>query len=125
MQILTIQPSTTNLVYVFQAEYTQFKQALQAGQQNEQVVAEEFAYKGIPLIQPPDGKQPFDRYLPDGRSIEIKLDLRSQRTSNGCIERPTLDRGADFYIHTFTYARVYTHQEYEWQIGRASCRERV
>src|SRR5689334_7295120 len=95
-------------------QYTPFAQALQTGHQNEAVVAGEFEYRGIPLIEPPPGKHPFDRYLPDGRSIEIKLDLRSQRTSNGCIEFPTLQRGADIYIHTFCYARVYTHQEYEW-----------
>lgn len=65
-----------------QEQYTPFQQALATGHQNKEVVAGEFEYQGIPLIQPPPGKHPVDRYLPDGRSIEIKLDLRSQRTSN-------------------------------------------
>jgi hypothetical protein len=99
-------------------QYAQFAPALAAGQQNEAVVAGEFEYRGVPLIEPPPGKHPFDRYLPDGRSIEIKLDLRSQRTANACIEFPTLQRGADIYIHTFTYARVYTHAEYQWLYNR-------
>jgi hypothetical protein len=31
----------------------------------------------------------------------------------GAIEWPTVLRNADFYIQTLTYARVYTHEQYE------------
>lgn len=92
--------------------YQDFAPALAMGQYNEKVLAHEFEYQGIPLISPPPGKQPFDRYLQDGRSLEMKLDVRSQCTGSGCIEFPTIARHADFYIHTFTYAKVYTWEEY-------------
>src|ERR1044071_437938 len=96
---------------MFQAEYTPFRAALAAGQQNEQVVAEEFEYRGLPIIRA-DGKAPFDFKLPSGQLVEVKLDLRSQRTANGVIEANSLARPVDFFIHTFTYARVYTAEEY-------------
>lgn len=92
---------------------TDFRQALAAGQMNEKVLAHEFAYQGKPLIPSGEGKQPFDYYLPDGRAVEMKLDLRSQATRSGLIEWPTLKRGADFYLHTLTECRVFTHEEYQ------------
>ncbi len=92
-----------------------FADSLTVGKYNEKVVADEFSYHGIPLVSPPDGKHPFDRYLPSPtglKSVEIKADFRSQRTGHAVIEYPTLQRGANFYIHTFTTARVYTHDQY-------------
>ena len=94
-------------------QYTQFAPALAAGHQNEEVVAGEFAYHGIE-VERSHGKAPYDFKLPSGQLVEVKLDLRSQRTSNGCIEANSLARPVDFFIHTFCYARVYTHQEYQW-----------
>src|ERR1035438_1581538 len=96
-----------------QAEYTPFKQALEAGHQNEQVVAEEFAWQGIPVVRT-EGKSPYDFSLPNGQKCEVKLDLRSQRTSNACIEFNSLRRPVDYFLHTFTYCRVYTAEEYQW-----------
>jgi hypothetical protein len=90
----------------------EFDSALVLGKHNEAVVAHEFAYQGIP-IRRTDGKHPFDFFLPDGRSVEVKIDLRSQCTGSAAVEWPTLQRGADFYIYTLTYARVLTHQQLE------------
>lgn len=87
--------------------------ALQLGQLNEQVIDHEFFYQGIPLIRPPSGKQDFDRFLPDGRSVEIKLDLRSQATDWAVLEEPTFNRAADIHIHTLTYAVVLTREQVE------------
>lgn len=82
------------------------------GKHNEDVIEHEFRYQGIPLIKT-QGKHPFDFYLPDGRSVEVKIDLRSQCTGAGAVEWPTLMRQADIYIYTLTYARVFTHKELE------------
>lgn len=90
--------------------HPEWSQALQIGKYNESVIAHEFAYQGIPLI-PTEGKNDFDFHLPDGRSLEVKIDLRSQCTGYGAIEWPTLQRGADFYVYSLTYARVFTHAE--------------
>jgi hypothetical protein len=68
--------------------------------------------RGIQLVSPPPGKRPFDYFLPDGRTIEIKLDLRSQARHYAAIERPTLDRNADFYIHTLCYYLVFSGNVY-------------
>lgn len=94
-------------------QYTPFQEALKTGHQNEDCVIAEFQYSGIPVYRP-EGKSYFDFQLPSGHTIECKLDLRSQRTNCACIERPSLDRPIDFFIHTMTYAKVYTHQEYVW-----------
>lgn len=64
-------------------------------------------------MSPPPGKQPFDRYLPDGRSLEIKLDLRSQNTQYAALEQATIDRHPDFVIHTLTYALAFPGPIYE------------
>lgn len=88
--------------------YTQFGKALVLGEYNQEVIAHEFAYQGVPLT-PTHGKHPFDFYLPSGKSLEVKIDLRSQCTGAGAIERPTLQRRADFYLYTLTYARVYPY----------------
>jgi len=92
--------------------YPQFDQALVLGKYNEEVVAHEFEFQEIPLIRT-EGKHPFDFFLPDGRSLEIKIDIRSQGTGAGIIEWPTLQRRADFYLFTFTYNRVFAYQELE------------
>jgi hypothetical protein len=87
--------------------------AIELGQLNEQVIDHEFSYQGIPLIRTPKGKQDFDRFLPDGRSVEIKLDLRSQTTDWAVLEEPTYNRAADLHIHTLTYAVVLTREQVE------------
>jgi hypothetical protein len=92
--------------------YPQFDQALVLGKYNEEVIAHEFYYQGVPLVRT-EGKHPFDFYLPDGRSLEIKIDVRSQCTNAGAVEWPTLQRMADLYLYTFTYNRIYTHKELE------------
>lgn len=91
---------------------TSFQSALALGQQNEQVIAHEFEYHGIP-IQRTQGKHDFDFFLPDGRSVEVKLDLRSQATNYALFEEPTFNRAADIHIHTLTYAVVLTRQQVE------------
>ncbi|HEY6189326.1 MAG TPA: hypothetical protein VIW80_16860 [Pyrinomonadaceae bacterium] len=93
---------------------TNFKEALELGQQNEAVIENEFRYNGI-SIQPTDHfrKEPFDFYLPDGRSVEAKLDLRSQGTRCALLEEPTFNRAADIHIHTLTYAMVFTREQIE------------
>lgn len=93
--------------------FTDFDSSLIIGRYNETVVAHEFEFQGIPLTRT-EGKHPFDFYLPDGRSLEIKLDIRSQGTGAGIIEWPTLQRLADLYLYTFTYNRVFTHKELEF-----------
>jgi hypothetical protein len=97
--------------------FTQFEQALVLGKYNEHVIAHEFAFQGIP-VQQTEGKDDFDFYLPDGRSVEVKMDIRSQCTGAGAIEWPTLQRHADFYIHTLTYARVFPHALYQALFNR-------
>jgi hypothetical protein len=89
-----------------------FDKALIIGQYNQEVLAHEFQYQGYPLI-PTEGKHPFDFYLPNGKSLEIKIDLRSQCTGMGLVEWPTLQRRADFYAYTLTYSRVFTLEELE------------
>src|ERR1041384_3859144 len=91
-----------------------FNVALTLGQLNEQVIAHEFAYKDVPLIKSGEGKQDFDYFLPDGRSIEIKLDLRSQATKHAALETKTMKREADIHIHTLTYAVVLTREQVDW-----------
>ena len=71
--------------------YPTFEKALALGQYNEEVIAHEFAYQGIQLT-PTDGKHPFDFFLPDGRSVEVKMDVRSQCTGMGAIEWKTIQR---------------------------------
>lgn len=88
----------------------EFIPSLQAGLLNENVIAHEFTYQGVPVKQT-EGKNDFDLYLPDGRSVEIKLDLRSQATGSLALEWPTLQRGADIYILTTTIARVFTSEQ--------------
>jgi hypothetical protein len=95
-----------------------FTQDLALGQANERVIALEFERRGLPLIQPPPGRQPFDFFLPDGRSVEIKLDIRSQNTQYAAIEYPTIQRHADFYIHTLTYSLVFDHDTYQLLYNR-------
>jgi len=90
--------------------YPEFADALIIGKYNERVIAHEFEFQGVPLT-PTVGKDDFDFYLPDGRSLEVKIDLRSQCTGMGAVEWPTLQRNADYYVYTLTYARVYTHQQ--------------
>jgi hypothetical protein len=88
--------------------YPQFDAALALGKHNEDVLAHEFSYQGLALRRT-EGKHPFDFYLPNGKSLEVKIDLRSQCTGCGAIEAPTLARNADYYLYTFTTARVYPH----------------
>ena len=90
--------------------HPQFEPALVLGKYNEEVIAHEFRYQGVP-VQQTEGKNDFDFILPDGRSVEVKIDLRSQCTGAAAVEWPTLQRMADFYIYTLTYARVLTHKE--------------
>lgn len=92
--------------------YPEFESALALGQYNEEVIAHEFKYQGIPIIRT-EGKNDFDFILPDGRTLEWKLDVRSQATGCGAIEWPSLQRRADLYGYTFTYAKLYTHQQLE------------
>lgn len=75
---------------------------LAIGQQNQEVVFRDLKYRGID-ITPTEGKHPFDGYLPDGRSVEVKLDLYSQSRHYAAIEAATLSRNADFYVHTLCY----------------------
>jgi hypothetical protein len=89
---------------------SEFEESLALGKHNEKVIAHEFGYQGVPLAAT-QGKHDFDFYLPDGRSLEVKIDLRSQATGCGAIEWPTLQRNAEIYVYTFTYARVFTHAE--------------
>lgn len=88
--------------------YPKFDRALEIGKYNEEVIAHEFTYQGLPLTRT-TGQHPFDFYLPNGKSLEVKIDLRSQCTGCGAIEEPTLLRNADYYVYTFTEARVYPH----------------
>lgn len=88
-----------------------FLDDLALGQKNQEVVFADFARRGL-IITPTQGKHPFDGFLPDGRSIEVKLDLMSQSTGNAAIELPTLQRHADFYAHTLCYYRIYTNEDY-------------
>lgn len=92
--------------------HPKFEPGLVLGKYNETVIEHEFQYQGVPLTRT-QGKHSFDFYLPNGKSVEVKIDLRSQCTGAGAIEWPTLQRRADFYIYTLTYARVYTHQQLE------------
>jgi len=71
--------------------YPQFEKALIIGKYNEEVIAHECAYQGIPLIQA-EGKDDFDFHLPDGRSLEAKIDLRSQCTGYGAMVAVTTCR---------------------------------
>lgn len=89
-----------------------FQTALDLGKQNEQVVAHEFEYHGIPVTRT-EGKHNFDFFLPDGRSVEVKLQLRSQGSGNAALETATMRRSADFQIHTLTYAVVLTREQAE------------
>jgi hypothetical protein len=89
-----------------------FDKSLALGRLNENVVAHEFRYQGLPVTQT-EGKNDFDLFLPDGRSVEVKLDLRSQATGYGVIEWPTIQRLADLYVYTFTYARVFMHEQFK------------
>jgi hypothetical protein len=93
--------------------FTKFEPALVLGKYNEDVIAHEFAYQGIPAKRT-EGKNNFDFILPNGQTLEWKIDIRSQCTGSGAIEYPTLKRGADYYGYTFTYARVFTHSELEY-----------
>jgi hypothetical protein len=88
--------------------YSEFEASLALGQHNEEVIAHEFAYQGIP-VRRTEGKNDVDFFLPNGQSVEVKIDLRSQCTGSAAIEWPTLQRNADFYIYTLTYARVLPH----------------
>src|SRR5438552_14469477 len=65
---------------------------------NQEVIAHEFQFQGVPLAQT-HGEHPFDFYLPNGKSLEVKIDLRSQCTGSGAIEWPTLQRQADFCLY--------------------------
>jgi hypothetical protein len=51
--------------------------------------------------------------LPDGRSLEVKLDLRSQARGYAAIEAPSLARHADFYTHTLCYYLIFPGDVYE------------
>lgn len=92
-----------------------FESSLALGQQNELVIEHEFKYQGID-IQPTDhtSKQPFDFFLPDGRSVEAKVDLRSQATGKAYLETATYNRRPDIYIHTLCYALVFTNEQLDW-----------
>lgn len=92
--------------------HPQFSEALAIGRYNEEIVAHEFTRSGIPIVHT-EGKNDFDFILPNGQTLEWKLDVRSQCTGNGAIEWPTILRGADYYGYTFTYARIYTYQQYK------------
>lgn len=92
--------------------YPQFDQALALGHYVEDVIDHEFKYQGIPVIRT-QGKNDFDFILPDGKTLEWKVDVRSQCTGAGAIEWPTLQRRADYYGYTLTYARIYTYLELE------------
>lgn len=90
-----------------------FKQDLQIGHHHEALIAKGFAWYGIDLT-PTQGKHPFDFYLPDGRSLECKVDFYSAISGNACIELPTLKRAANFYAHTFCFTKIFTYEEYKW-----------
>ncbi|OFW04939.1 MAG: hypothetical protein A3I61_17205 [Acidobacteria bacterium RIFCSPLOWO2_02_FULL_68_18] len=90
--------------------FTDFNRSLALGKYNEQVIEHEFRYQGIP-IKRTDGKNDFDFFLPNGKSVEVKIDIRSQCTGSGAVEWPTLQRMADYYIYSLTYARVFTHKQ--------------
>lgn len=81
------------------------------GQLNQDVIFRDLANRGL-LITPTVGKNDFDGFLPDGRSVEVKLDILSQVTNNAAIEEPSILRYADFYIHTLTSYRVYPQSLY-------------
>ena len=98
--------------------FANFIPSLAVGQLNENVVKHEFRYNGIPVVDPPPGKQPFDFFLPDGRACEAKIDLRSQATGKIALEWPTLQRGAGIYILTTTVARVFTSLEVQAMYNR-------
>ena len=89
-----------------------FDIALAVGKFNEQIIKHEFLYHDIP-IRPTEGKHPFDFYLPDNRSVEVKADLRSQATNYAILEEPSFTRAADIHIHTLTYAIVLTRKQVE------------
>lgn len=93
--------------------HPEFKTGLAIGQYNESVISHEFLYQGVP-IRRTQGEHPFDFFLPNGQSVEVKIDLRSQCTGMAAVEWPTLQRMADFYIYTLTYARVLTHKQLEY-----------
>lgn len=88
----------------------EFHAALALGHHNERVIAHEFEYQGVP-VRRTEGKHPFDFFLPDGRSVEVKIDVRSQCTGMAAVEMPTIDRKADLYIYSLTYARVLTYDQ--------------
>lgn len=90
-----------------------FEAALEIGHANEDVVIHEFQYQGVP-VTPTVGKADFDFFLPDGRSVEAKIDLRSQATNKGYLETATYNRRPDIYIHTLTYALVFTGEQLDW-----------
>jgi hypothetical protein len=89
-----------------------FQTALDLGKQNEKVIIHELLYQGVDVI-PTEGKHPFDFFLPDGRSVEVKLQLRSQGSGNAALETATMQRGPDLQIHTLTYAVVLTREQAE------------
>ena len=89
-----------------------FNTALDLGKQNEKVILNEFRYHGIEVI-PTDGKHDFDFFLPDGRSVEVKLQLRAQGSGNAALETETMRRSPDLQIHTLTYAVVLTREQAE------------
>jgi hypothetical protein len=99
-----------------------FQATLELGQLNERVMEHEFDYQGVNIFPTDhDSNQPFDFYLPDGRSVECKIDLRSQATNKAHFEEPTMNRAADIHIHTMTYAMVFHRAEVEqlWQRGNS------
>lgn len=90
-----------------------FEAGLEIGHANEDVVIHEFSYNDIPITRTV-GKHDFDFYLPDNRSCEVKLDLRSQATNRGYLETATYNRRPDIYIHTLCYALVFTGEQLDW-----------
>lgn len=92
--------------------YSPFDRSLALGQHNEDVIEHEFAYHQVPVTRT-KGRNDVDFILPGGASLEWKMDVRSQCTGRGIIEDPTLERQADFYGVTFTFARVYPRRLFQ------------
>lgn len=92
--------------------FTDFDKALILGKYCEEIIEHEFKYQGIPIIRT-QGKNDVDFILPNGQTLEWKMDLRSQNTNAGAIEWKSLQRKADWYGYTFTYARIYTFKKLE------------
>jgi hypothetical protein len=88
-----------------------FLDDLDVGHAAEKVISHEFSFQGIP-VQRTEGKHDFDFFLPDGRSAECKLDLRSLATNYAVIEDRSMDREADFYFHTLCYTLVFPNETY-------------